>query len=41
MSLFDIWNDAEARYMLAYALACCVPWSLTIILYCRIKHGVK
>ena len=40
MSFIDLLNDPEARYMLAYCIACAVPWTLAVILYYRIRYGV-
>jgi len=41
MSFFDILHDTEARYMLAYCLACAVPWTLAVILACRISASTR
>jgi hypothetical protein len=41
MSFFDLFSDPEARYALAYSFALCIPWTLAVILYYRIKYRVK
>lgn len=40
MSFLDVLADPEARYMLAYCLACNVPLILSVALYYRIRYHV-
>lgn len=41
MSLLDVINDPEARYMLAYCITCAVPITLFGILVYRVRHSIK
>ena len=41
MSIFDLWNDPEARYAFGYSFVCLVIWTMLIILWFKIDKDER